>query len=528
MGVNASTWSATTTAVSEVPFSGEAAVDSLLYELKWGGALGSGATLTYSFPYTDGVDSYWQLTYSDDNEPWFYDTAAFDGQQQAAAQLALQTWANVADLNFVQVAESSLGAGEIRFTLFDAPFYFTTWGWAYLPFAGGNAAGDIWVNSNDYHDNWSVGTYNFSALMHEVGHALGLTHSFEAPIILAEAEDSYQYTLMSYTEHPFSGYIKNLSGEDWVYYDVQPQTPMLYDMAAIQYLYGANLDYRTGDDLYSFDPQEPFLLTIWDAGGIDTLSVANFTQGCLLDLRAGHFSSIMIDNSALPDYLQVEQLTYDGTDNLAIAFGVTLENALGGSGDDVLIGNQADNLLDGGEGLDTAIYEGALGDFSFSWGEAALTVSDNTGLAGTDLLLGIERLQFGDRNLAFDLNDNAGQTAKLLGAVFGAASITNQTYAGIGLELLDGGMSYEELGALAISAAGATTSQQLIELLWTNVVGSAPTPDQVQPFIDLLEGGMSSGELAVLAAETDLNQQNIDLPGLARTGLEYLSFESAA
>lgn len=48
-------------------------------------------------------------------------------------------------------------------------------------------------------------------------------------------------------------------------------------------------------------------------------------------------------------------------------------------------------------------------------------------------------------NRAYDLDGHAGETAKILGAVFGAESITNQKYVGIGLSLLDDGMEYEQL-----------------------------------------------------------------------------------
>ena len=44
--------------------------------------------------------------------------------------------------------------------------------------------------------------------------------------------------------------------------------------------------------------------------------------------------------------------------NVSIAKGVTIENAIGGSGNDVIVGNSADNFIDGGAGNDI-IYGGA-------------------------------------------------------------------------------------------------------------------------------------------------------------------------
>ena len=54
------------------------------------------------------------------------------------------------------------------------------------------------------------------------------------------------------------------------------------------------------------------------------------------------------------------------------------------------------------------------------------------------------------------------------------------------------------------------------------MVNTPPSPDQAQPFIDMLNGGMSFAALGVLAADTELNRLNIDLVGLSRTGLEYV------
>jgi hypothetical protein len=61
-----------------------------------------------------------------------------------------------------------------------------------------------------------------------------------------------------------------------------------------------------------------------------------------------------------------------------------------------------------------------------------------------------------------------------------------------------------------------------VALLWTNIVGTAPTATEAQPFVDMLNGGTSVGALGVLAADTLLNQANVNLIGLATTGLDYV------
>ena len=122
-----------------------------------------------------------------------------------------------------------------------------------------------------------------------------------------------------------------------------------------------------------------------------------------------------------------------------------------------------------------------------------------------------------------DVSGNAGTVTKIIGSVFGAGVLKSRPdYVGIGLTYLDGGMAYEALAALAIGAAGATTPQQIVSLLWKNVVGTPATAADAQPFIDMLKNGMSVGALGVLASETDLNKLNINLVGLGATGIDYI------
>ena len=123
--------------------------------------------------------------------------------------------------------------------------------------------------------------------------------------------------------------------------------------------------------------------------------------------------------------------------------------------------------------------------------------------------------------VAYDLDANAGKAVKVLGAVAGKQSLGNKEYVGIGIDLLDKGMSYSDLAALALQAIGLRTNDQIVTALWTNVVGAAPTEADKAPFLSMLENGFSQGELARLAAETSQNASNIDLVGLARTGVEY-------
>lgn len=132
------------------------------------------------------------------------------------------------------------------------------------------------------------------------------------------------------------------------------------------------------------------------------------------------------------------------------------------------------------------------------------------------------RVTLGTRHIAVDIDGNAGKVARLLGAVFGKESLTNKVYVGIGLDLLDKGTTYVDLCALAMQAAGYTTPDAAVTQLWTHVVGSAPTTNDKAPFLQMLNSGTSIGQLAKLAADTDLNATQINLTGLHATGIDFI------
>lgn len=408
-------------------------LNALIAGHKWGGFAGSAALLSYSFPWTSSSTATFAGRFGTGDYSLLGEHKAsshygLDATQQTAARGALNAWTNVARVTLSEVAESSSNVGDIRFawtsSVSPSGSVGMAWGWAYGPDGYSPSAGDIWLDAladGAFDPDWSAGSYNFNGLLHEIGHALGLKHSFEEGPTLPGSLDSQQYTVMSYADHPHSlfGWVsKNGDGSYfWNLRSVQPDTPMLYDIAAMQYMYGANLNYKTGNDFYTFDPATPFFRTIWDAGGSDTISVANFTKACEIDLQAGHFSKITIESDSPNAYVwdgPVIQPTYDGTDNLAIAFGVVIENAIGGSGDDTLIGNDSSNNLDGGAGNDTFdggpgndVLIGSIGyDFAVFGGARSQYVITRTdtgyaisGPDGVDLLTDIESARFDDQNV---------------------------------------------------------------------------------------------------------------------------------
>lgn len=315
---------------------GEASL--LITDLEWGDGNGTGSHVTFSFPET--TPSYYPRGYEE------YDGfQSFLPNMQNAARSAFTLLETFTNLTF---SEESGSAGDITFG--QAVLTPDAVAWAYYPDQG-DVGGDVWMNTQYAHINEdvSLGGEGYRILLHEIGHALGLDHTFEVGI--TGFTDTEQYSVMSYDDTPWGG--------------VSAQSYMLYDIAALQQIYGANTDYNAGRNIYKLDADAAY--TIWDGGGIDMLDGRHLSSDLTLRLTAGEFSSA---NAGI-------------TDHFAIAYGTTIENAYGGTGDDLIIGNDVANRLQGGAGDDTLL--GAGGD-DILVGEAGADNLD--GEAGNDRLYG--------------------------------------------------------------------------------------------------------------------------------------------
>jgi hypothetical protein len=181
-----------------------------------------------------------------------------------------------------------------------------------------------------------------------------------------------------------------------------------------------------------------------------------------------------------------------------------------------------DERFVGGAGLDVLSYELSRASYEVSKSGNLFVVTDNVGNGGVDVLTSIERLQFKDVKLALDLNGNAGDVVKTLGAVFGATAIKNHPeYVGLGLTYRDAGMSYQALMALALKAANLTSPESIVAQLWLNVMRKEGSPSELQPFVQMLKAGTPTEDLGVLAANTAQNLININLVGLTNSGVVY-------
>jgi serralysin len=108
--------------------------------------------------------------------------------------------------------------------------------------------------------------------------------------------------------------------------------------------------------------------------------------------------------------------------------------------------------------------------------------------------------------------------------VFGPESVSNARYVGIGLAELAKGASNESLMFIALDArlGGGYTYESLVSVLYENLAGQAPSTDELNYYVGTLNSGQYNAvSLALMAAALPLNEQNIDLVGLAAHGLAF-------
>lgn len=446
----------------------------------------------------------------------------FNDAQKTATDGILAQIAAQFNITFKKVNDGADSYGQIRFGNNDQGE--TSAGYASYPDPTGNpAGGDLYINNQDPANLEGItpGTNAYATLVHEIGHTLGLKHpgnynageaASTAPgNYLAKDEDSEANTIMSYVKTP-QQLERDFFGK--------------YDILALDYLYGAR-SYKTGGDTYTFGNAAGGLLQIInDDGGIDTIDASGATVAAIIDLRDSASSSVgqLSDGSAAQN-------------NLTIAFGDIIENAIGSALGDTITGNSSANWItggagndtaDGGDGIDLAVFQGTRSAYTISSQGAGWTVADGTsGRDGTDTLAKIERLKFSDFSVALDASatSNAGIAAKILGAVFGKDQVANKQYAGIGLKYLDSGTSYADLMKLALDVklgAGFSTSSE-VTLLYQNLLSVTPTAADIANWeATVTSNQFTQTTLAIMAADHALNTNNIGLAGLAATGLEYI------
>lgn len=448
-------------------------------------------------------------------------------QQRSMAVLSMQLWD---DLIGPSLEQTSL-SGNIKFGLSRTD---TDYAHSYYP-----SNGSVWFNAIDSGlFAPQIGRYSFETYLHEIGHALGLDHmgsyNGEGNNQASSYQDSSVYSIMSYfgPEHRLGE--GQVAWADWTGSDRQlysPQTPMLNDVMAIQFLYGPDLTTRVDDTVYGFNSTitgalasiydftknaNP-ILTIYDAGGNDTLDFSSWSAPSVINLGAGKYSSCN-----------------DMTNNLAIAYDCVIENAIGGSGADRIEGNAAANRIRGmggndtilgGDGMDWSLYRGNFSDYLINASASSVTVSDKfAGRDGVDRLSEIERVSFKDINLAFDISGAAGQGYRLYKAAFDRTPDLKGL--GYWIQEMDGGKPLVKIAESFVESTeflamyGAQTSEaNFIKLLYQHVLHRDPDQSGYDYWLKDMAGGQTKASVLAFFAQSPENLEQTS--ELVANGIQY-------
>jgi len=383
---------------------------------------------------------------------------------QNLAREALGLWSDIIGVNFTEVATG----GKIMFDDNEEGAHSDgIWSRGITSSANVNVS-TKWLT--DYGTN--LNSYSFQSYVHEIGHALGLGHAgnynMEAsyPNDALFVNDSWAASIMSYFDQQENSYFAGLG-----FTETFVLTPMMADIVAMATMYGLSTTTRTGNTTYGFNSNAgravfnaslnaDVAYTIFDSGGVDTLDYSGFSQNQKVNLTAETYSDVGVN-----------------VGNVAIARGVVIENAIGGSGNDEINGNAANNVLSGGAGADIlrglagndTLVGGGNGD-TLTGGDGADTFRDTIANLNFDSITDFtaqDRIVFADANsAAFNFSLSSSTLS------FTGGQLTLANFSGGALfasAAVEGGV---QLRLLASPANDDFNGDGRSDILWRNDNGS--------------------------------------------------------
>ena len=302
-----------------------------------------------------------------DNYDNGYDQDVYDNRSDYSAEWeamvvqAFEYWGEVSGITFVRVDDNANMCGDIRVGLSTGDFG-GAGGWANVPYyyqgENNSTANDIWIRQQ--YDPIVYGSvYGPLILIHEIGHAIGLAHTHDNGYRSTAEENTNIYSVMSYIGWG------NFNNDDWIDFGYEAgdwfpaYQPMVNDIAAIQHLYGMRPMSNPGPTTYTFSG--PVYTTIYDTQGIDTIDLSAYTINTTLDLRPGSVSYIGTNELDFEVPYGNRSWEWDWQDTgfpLTIEKGTIIENAVLGSGDDIIFCNSANNNITCGFGNDDTYFIG--------------------------------------------------------------------------------------------------------------------------------------------------------------------------